>query len=291
MLQFCQRLSEMCAFLLKSRCGGVCRSGIFRINWDQAMKTKDDVLERIKKLMALSHSANPNEAAVALSQAQKLMQRNNLTVKEVMLSDIGEERADVLSPLRERRLSIRLGMIIANAFGLDYLMSDQSGAGFRTIIFIGPKDRLESAVYVFTILSRQAVNVKKDASKEIRNRVKASVMESMPELRRRYGMDLFIDLESVVSRLINSNTRKQVAFYMSGWFEAISEKVAKFAVGDSERLLIEEYKGRYSQRSIRSRRRYVNSAEASAYRSGVANGRDSISLFRGVKGIDHELLE
>ena len=45
------------------------------------MKTKDDVLERIKKLMALSHSANPNEAAVALSQAQKLMMRNHLTVK------------------------------------------------------------------------------------------------------------------------------------------------------------------------------------------------------------------
>ena len=53
------------------------------------MKTKDDILERIKKLMALSHSANPNEAAIALSQAQKLMMRNHLTVKEVMLSDIG----------------------------------------------------------------------------------------------------------------------------------------------------------------------------------------------------------
>ena len=64
-------------------------------------------------------------------------------------------------------------------------MSDQSGSGFRTIIFIGPKDRLESAVYVFTILSREAANVKKDGSKEIRNKVKASVMESLPELRRR----------------------------------------------------------------------------------------------------------
>lgn len=255
------------------------------------MKTKDDILERIKKLMALSHSANPNEAAIALSQAQKLMMRNHLTVKEVMLSDIGEERADVLSPLRERRLSIRLGMIIANAFGLDYLMSDQSGSGFRTIIFIGPKDRLESAVYVFTILSREAANVKKDASKEIRNKVKASVMESLPELRRRYGMDLFVDLDSLVSRMISSNTRKQVAFYMSGWLEAISEKVTKFAVADNERMMIEEYKGRYDQRTIRSRRRYVNSAEASAYRSGVANGRDSLPLFRGVKGIDHELLE
>lgn len=68
------------------------------------MKTKDDILERIKKLMALSHSANPNEAAIALSQAQKLMMRNHLTVKEVMLSDIGEERADVLAPSRAQAL-------------------------------------------------------------------------------------------------------------------------------------------------------------------------------------------
>ena len=57
------------AFLIKST---VFQSCIFSQTIpDQAMKTKDDVLERIKKLMALSHSANPNEAAVALSQDRK----------------------------------------------------------------------------------------------------------------------------------------------------------------------------------------------------------------------------
>ena len=36
---------------------------------------KSELIEKIKKLLALSDSSNPNEAAIALSRAQKLMEK------------------------------------------------------------------------------------------------------------------------------------------------------------------------------------------------------------------------
>ena len=36
--------------------------------------TKDELVEKIKKILALAESSNPNEAAVALQRAQKLME-------------------------------------------------------------------------------------------------------------------------------------------------------------------------------------------------------------------------
>mgnify|MGYP003589530053 CR=1 FL=1 len=40
--------------------------------------TKEELITRIKKLLALSDSSNPNEAAIALSRAQKLMQQYHI---------------------------------------------------------------------------------------------------------------------------------------------------------------------------------------------------------------------
>ena len=50
------------------------------------MSDRQNILERIKKFLALSQSSNPAEAAIALSRAQKLMQEHSISIEDVNLS-------------------------------------------------------------------------------------------------------------------------------------------------------------------------------------------------------------
>ena len=48
----------------------------------------EKVLEKIKKCLRLAKSSNPHEAAAAMRQAQKLMEKYNLTERDVDLTDV-----------------------------------------------------------------------------------------------------------------------------------------------------------------------------------------------------------
>src|SRR3546814_17733487 len=52
----------------------------------------DRVLNKIQKCLALSKSAEPHEAAAAMRQAQKLMDKYNIDNSTVELAEIGELR-------------------------------------------------------------------------------------------------------------------------------------------------------------------------------------------------------
>lgn len=49
---------------------------------------KDEILKKIKKLMALSKSPNANEAALALKKAQALMSKHGVKNEDLLFSDI-----------------------------------------------------------------------------------------------------------------------------------------------------------------------------------------------------------
>lgn len=49
------------------------------------------ILDKLKKLLALSKSDNPHEAALALQRAQKLMGAYGISQSELELADFGEE--------------------------------------------------------------------------------------------------------------------------------------------------------------------------------------------------------
>ncbi len=54
------------------------------------MAVDSTVLSKIKKLLALSTSSNPNEAALAAAKAQELLMIHNLTLSQVEAQ--GEEK-------------------------------------------------------------------------------------------------------------------------------------------------------------------------------------------------------
>ena len=49
---------------------------------------KEELIDKIKKLLALADSSNPNEAAVALSRAQKLMERYNIEAVDLKIENV-----------------------------------------------------------------------------------------------------------------------------------------------------------------------------------------------------------
>ncbi|GCE83023.1 DUF2786 domain-containing protein [Komagataeibacter diospyri] len=48
------------------------------------------VMERLKKLIALSRSSNAHEAAAALARAQQLMREHKITEDDLVLSNMGD---------------------------------------------------------------------------------------------------------------------------------------------------------------------------------------------------------
>lgn len=55
--------------------------------------TETNILERIQKLLALSSSDNPNEAANAATRVQEMLRKHNLKMSEIPLA-IGKKRSD-----------------------------------------------------------------------------------------------------------------------------------------------------------------------------------------------------
>ncbi|MWP46254.1 DUF2786 domain-containing protein [Gilliamella sp. Pas-s27] len=106
-------------------------------------------IEKIKKLLALAKSTNPNEAAIAMNQAIKLMVKHNISNKDVELSEIEEQRY----------FSI-LVSIITSAFGVRAYFTWENNK--RKVSFYGLRERPQLAAYTFDVLSVQLVKARKE---------------------------------------------------------------------------------------------------------------------------------
>ncbi len=119
---------------------------------------KEELIAKIKKLLALSGSSNPNEAAVALSRAQKLMELYKIEADDLKLpNDVDEIRVNNASAFCTGMCVHGLAHIICKAFGVDYVAHADHNSKYKTVSFIGPKDLLESCEYIYVYLSRLAI--------------------------------------------------------------------------------------------------------------------------------------
>lgn len=102
------------------------------------MDTK--LIEKIKKLLALSESSNENEAKIAMLKAQELLAKYKLSMKEIKEYKINntsiKNKISNVS-FRQGKWKAELGDIIAENFGCYwYLMKGSS----KTIVFFGKEE-------------------------------------------------------------------------------------------------------------------------------------------------------
>lgn len=141
------------------------------------------IMRRLKKVMALSNSSNPGEAAAALHQAEVMMKRYGLSQLDVELSEI-KESPFALETAQLSKSDAYLIAIVKEALGVQCILSEfpKTRGIIRPaakLVFIGEAYRIEIAQYVFVQLRRQ---LKKSIKKTLDDLL-VSVGQSKGDLR------------------------------------------------------------------------------------------------------------
>lgn len=123
------------------------------------MTDNSKVLEKIKKLMKLSQSGNSNEASLALQRAKELMDKYQISLSDVVLSDVKEVegmkmKAQSLSDYQNLLLNC-----ISRLFSCEVILQmryDHAKWKYNTHpLFIGVQPNADIAAYCFEVLNKQ----------------------------------------------------------------------------------------------------------------------------------------
>ncbi len=123
--------------------------------------TREEAILKIKKCLALAKSANENEAAIALRQAQALMREFQI---DPDLLDIAEASCDSKATKTPQAWEASLVLLIARAMQCKPIFSSGSSAwGIKASwTFIGVDPAPEVASYTFDVLYRQVIRSRKN---------------------------------------------------------------------------------------------------------------------------------
>ena len=127
---------------------------------------RDDALRKIRACLARASSANENEAAAAMRQAQTLMREHGLDADGVELASVKEHDARAcFQPILGWEAEL-VGMI-ADAFGCEVVSTvkaDIEHLSMRALRYwrlIGVNAAAEVAAYAFEVLSAQCVKARR----------------------------------------------------------------------------------------------------------------------------------
>ena len=216
---------------------------------------KEKVLDKIKKCLALSKSANEYEAAQALRQAQALMEKYEVNAVDIALSEVSEQKVDRKMAFKLANWQWRVANMIADVFGCQ---SYQRG---KTMMFYGIGNRAEISAYAFDVVYRQISADRRKFLKTCRVRKPA---------HRTYLADQFCD----------------------GWIMGAWEKVRKFEMSDEEKAIMDGYKKKEYPDMAEARTRDAKSSilqgstmEYEALAQGMESGKQ-VQLHHAMNGTD-----
>lgn len=142
---------------------------------------KDKLLDRIRKLMALSTSPNENEAAAAMAKAQAMLIEHNLSMAEVALEATPDDDI-IIDKLEEKTDSVpwarRLAMGVANLYFCKYFFTyayDSRGPGSKPgsykrrdiHSFVGAGHNTAVAKLMFVYLMQAVDRLARDGAKSV----------------------------------------------------------------------------------------------------------------------------
>lgn len=175
-------------------------------------KDNEKLLKKIKKLLALSKSSNPYEAAKALEMAQKLMAEHNVNSIDVYISESDSKQK---FSRKTGRYVHALASLIERAFGVEAYFSNRTNNipdSKMHAVFFGQEERPVIASYCFDVLYRQLQKARKEFIATQSNRLKRSTL---------------------IARADN---------YCLGWVEGVYRTVQDFVLKPEEKGKIEQFK-------------------------------------------------
>ncbi len=221
---------------------------------------KEKALDKIKKLLRLASSSNPNEAALAMSRAQKLMQEHGIESDDPELAGVNDHVIKAISKAKSpaQYFSV-LTRAVANAFGCEFYF--QPTFKNMEVVFIGHDERPKIAGYVFAVLERQLSKARKEFIEALSNRMK------------------------------KQNKTKRADQFCEGWCIGVYRKIEEFALSDNEKQELLAYKNNVGGLSACAGREAKGSGRAaSESRMQGYNAAKNVTLNHGVSGSEAEKL-
>ncbi len=230
------------------------------------------IVERLKKLLALSASDNENEANLAMRKAEDLMRRHNLSVADVALNgssaDIESVEVSGLTKSKQK-WELHLGICIAHTFNgraISYRLGP--GKGWR-FTFVAGRTDLELIVDLYERLRQ---TIRRMSSAYVRANPNPYVSPRTLHNSYRLGMLRTIKtrLEQVRKNTMPNDESRNV-YGMSG-------KELMVVKSNAVDRKVEEL---FSKLKISTSR--ISTVNMTAYRRGQADGRN-VSLHRSLEG-------
>jgi hypothetical protein len=141
-------------------------------------KKLERAIRKIKHCLALAQSANENEAATALRQAQALMREYRLTEIDLKLSDVGEVESALFRAKRRPVWDQQLSIAVADAFSCTTLRrrtwSSAKGQVIECATFVGVSPAQNIALYAYEALHTKLTQARKAYCSAVRSGVHRS---------------------------------------------------------------------------------------------------------------------
>ena len=217
------------------------------------------VVEKIKKLLALAHSSNEHEAALAAGHAQRLLSEHNLAMADIVAAhrpDMADKVETTVAKTLPKWLR-HLSAGVSNAFDCQAVHHPATGK----MTFIGVGADVQVAVYTLTYLDRTVrtlcgIYMKQHATGTVANRHRELIRHS-------YYLGA---VTTITARLREQKVQTPVT---TGALVPVKEGLIRQTMSEIGKI-----------RTLHSRRSYINS---SAYSCGETDG-GTIGLRHGVTG-------
>ena len=217
------------------------------------------IIDKIRKLLALSNSSNEHEASLAASHAQRLLSEHNLAMADIE-SDIKPDSADRVETSVSKTLPkwVRhLSAGICSAFDCQAIHNPATGK----LTFIGVGADVQIAVYTFTFLER---TVRRLCTNYVRHQVSDQTPNRQRELLRQ---SYYLGAVSTINDTLRA--QKQSTPVTSGALVPIKDALIKKTISEMGPI-----------RTVKSRKSYIN---AHAYNKGRLDGTQ-VGVNHGIGG-------
>jgi len=184
------------------------------------MKNNQKIIDKICKCLRLSESGNPNEAALALRQAQAMMQKYGITDAQVLAAEIEEGVIEAGERYNPPFWALALANLVAEAFQCRNLISRRYGRR-PEFKFIGLGYKVEVATYSYAVLHRN-----------LQRAIDDFLLSVKPK-------DLLHKKESAESQEIEEQRRVEV--FAQAWLFRVGRTITEFIGENADKESIDEY--------------------------------------------------
>lgn len=212
---------------------------------------KNDIAEKIQKLLSLANSCNENEAKLAAQKAQELLVKYNLSMQEVTAVNYDYEKKDFTEINRVERHILNIGQILQTYFFVKIVIHRGKSRFDKSRLFIyGKPLNIETAGYVYSFLVQAYPELWKKHKKENKDAHRISYYRGLTagltealkvarfKVEQETGLVIIADkeLEKMVkgrSTIRSAATRHEENSFNSGLQDGKNIKIRKALTSDS----------------------------------------------------------